>query len=212
MIQWVWERARQARLLHDVIIATPDEAIVEACRSFGATAVLTGEHHPTGTDRVAEAAAKSDAEVIVNIQGDEPLIAPEALDGLIEAFSGSDAQMGSLMFALESGEDASSPNLVKVVTTSDSSALYFSRLPIPFGRGQENPVRYGHIGIYVWRRSALLEFTRLPRGRLEQAESLEQLRAVEAGWKIRMALTDYRPVGVDTLEDLERARRALSGK
>lgn len=210
MIQWVWERCRRAKLLDDIVVATPDEAIAEACRSFGANAVLTKPEHPTGTDRVAEVAATCDADIIVNIQGDEPLIAPEALDELIRAFTESDAQMGSLMFQIPPEEDAADPNLVKVVTALDFTALYFSRSPVPFARGVPDPLRYGHVGIYIYRRADLLAFTRLARTPLEIAESLEQLRALESGWKIKMALTDYRPIGVDTPADLERVREALS--
>jgi len=210
MIRWVWERASAAELLDEVIVATPDEEIVSACASFGARAVLTAPEHPTGTDRVAEAAAGLEAELVVNIQGDEPLIRGEDLDALVSAMrSDGDAALGSLMFPLAEEEDASDPNLVKVVVDRCGRALYFSRSCIPYDRTGARPARFGHIGVYAWRRDRLLEFARMERGRLEEAESLEQLRALEAGWKIRMVPTDFRPVGVDTPADLERARRAL---
>lgn len=210
MIRWVWERASAAELLDEVIVATPDEEIASVCASFGARAVLTAPEHPTGTDRVAEAAGGINADIVVNIQGDEPLIRAEDLDALVSAMrADADAALGSLMFPLGDGEDASDPNLVKVVVGRDGCALYFSRSCIPYDRTGIHPARYGHIGVYAWRRDRLMAFAHLERGRLEEAESLEQLRALEAGWKIRMVMTDFRPVGVDTPEDLERARRAL---
>lgn len=212
MVQWVWERSSRAKLLDDVIIATPDPEIVAACEAFGAAAVLTSPGHPTGTDRVAEAVQGRDADLVVNIQGDEPLTEPDALDALVGAMLESgDADMGSLMFELAGTDDASNPNLVKVVVDAAGYALYFSRSPIPYDRAGTSPTRYGHVGIYAWRRERLFEFAAMSRGTLEAAESLEQLRALEAGWKIRMVRTDFRPVGVDTQEDLERARRALEG-
>ncbi len=210
MVCRVWERASEARLLDEVIVATPDEEIASVCASFGARAVLTAPEHPTGTDRVAEAAAGLEADIVVNIQGDEPLIRGEDLDALVSAMrSDAEAALGSLMFRLGDGDDAEDPNLVKVVVGRDGWALYFSRSCIPYARGTARPERFGHIGVYAWRRGRLMEFAKMERGRLEEAESLEQLRALEAGWKIRMVLTDFRPVGVDTPEDLERARRAL---
>ncbi|MEI6914250.1 MAG: 3-deoxy-manno-octulosonate cytidylyltransferase [Armatimonadota bacterium] len=211
MVQWVWERARQSERLNDVIIATPDSEIIQTCEGFGAIAVLTDPDHPTGTDRVAEAAALYDHDVVVNIQGDEPLIEPAALDALVEGLLSSEsARMASLMFEMGNNEDPNDPNLVKVVTDSEAHAIYFSRCPIPYPRSG-NPAHFAHIGVYAWRRDALFEFPKLARGVLEQAESLEQLRALEAGWKIKMVSTHYRPIGVDTPEDLDKARRVLAG-
>lgn len=211
MIQWVWERSAAAESLDEVIVATPDERIVEACARFGAVAVLTSPAHETGTDRVVEAIQGREADIVVNIQGDEPLTHPDALNALVRGLQDHpEAALGSLMFPLGQGDDPDDPNLVKVVVDRNGLALYFSRAGIPY---QRNPValqRYGHMGIYAWRREQLLEFARLPRVAVEQAESLEQLRALDAGWRIFMVVTEHRPVGVDTPEDLERARRALS--
>lgn len=210
MVQWVWEQASKAVSLDKVIVATPDPEIAEACVSFGAPAALTSPEHPTGTDRVAEAVASEPADIIVNIQGDEPLTDPGSLDALVAAMvKNPRAALGSLMFELTGSENADDPNLVKVVTSDTGYALYFSRLPIPYPRGIEKPARFGHVGIYAWRREKLFEFTRLPRSPLEIAESLEQLRALSAGWPVLMVQTDYRPIGVDTPEDLERVRRSL---
>ncbi len=210
MIQWVWERSRRSRRLDDVVVATPDAGIVRVCGEFGAAAVLTSPDHPTGTDRVAEAARTLEADLVVNIQGDEPLTSPQALDALVEAMeSSSQAALGSLMFPLGPDDDPADPNLVKVVVDRSGHAIYFSRSPIPYPRGEAKPARWGHIGIYAWRADRLQEFARLEQGELERSESLEQLRALENGWKIRMVRTDYRPIGVDTADDLERARQAL---
>ncbi len=213
MVRWVWERASMADLLDEVIVATPDQQIVDACASFGARGVLTSPDHLTGTDRVAEAAAQIDADMVVNIQGDEPLTEPAALDALIAGMAGApEAALGSLMFPLNAEDDTQNPNLVKVVVDRACFAIYFSRSEIPFARGISHPPRFGHIGIYAWRKEPLMKFCELGRSLLEEAESLEQLRALEAGWKIFMVHTNYRPVGVDTPEDLERARRALGDK
>ncbi len=210
MIQWVWERSSDARMLDEVLVATPDPEIVSACQSFGAVAVLTSPDHATGTDRVAEVVSAREADIAVNIQGDEPLTHPEALDALVEGLiEQQDAALGSLMFPLGPDDDAADPNLVKVVVDRFGFALYFSRAEIPYPRNPSDVQRYGHMGIYAWRRERLLEFTAMPRAGTEVSESLEQLRALDAGWKISMVRTEHRPVGVDTPGDLERARRAL---
>lgn len=212
MVQWVWERSARATLLDEVIVATPDTEIVQACAAFGAHAVLTDADLPTGTDRVAQAVQERHADLVVNIQGDEPLTEPDALDALVRGMEAApDAALGSLMFPLDETDDPDNPNLVKVVCTAQGDAIYFSRSAIPYARGLDNPPRWGHIGIYAWRREALFNFAAMERSPLEVSESLEQLRALEAGWKIRMVKTSYRPVGVDTPEDLQRARAALGG-
>jgi 3-deoxy-manno-octulosonate cytidylyltransferase (CMP-KDO synthetase) len=206
MLQHVWERASQARYLSGLVIATDDERIRAAAERFSARVVMTRSDHVSGTDRVAEAASASNAEIIVNIQGDEPMIDPAAIDaavlGLLDA---EDVPMGTLKKRIERPDEVSDPNVVKVVSDAAGNALYFSRSPIPFVRqAGETYAHYKHIGLYVYRRDFLLGYPDLPVGPLEQAERLEQLRALENGFKIRVVETDYDSVGVDTPEDGER--------
>ncbi|MBV8820395.1 MAG: 3-deoxy-manno-octulosonate cytidylyltransferase [Acidobacteriaceae bacterium] len=205
MIQHVYERAQMARYLDKLIIATDDERIYSAARDFGANVRMTRADHPSGTDRVAEVASAENADLIVNIQGDEPLIDPAAIDGAALALLDEPGiPMGTLKRRIEDPAEAASPNVVKVVTDRDSNALYFSRCPIPFYRAQDG-MHYKHIGLYVYRRDFLLKYSDLPVGPLEKAECLEQLRALENGYRIRVAETEYDSLGVDTPEDLQRA-------
>lgn len=206
MLQHVWERASQARYLTGLAIATDDERIRAAAQSFSARVVMTRDDHVSGTDRVAEVASASDAEIIVNIQGDEPTIDPAAIDaavlGLLEA---EEVPMGTLKTRIENAADIADPNVVKVVTDAEGSAIYFSRYPIPFVRTEgDTAARFKHIGLYVYRRDFLLAYSDLPIGPLERAERLEQLRALENGFKIRVVETDYDSFGVDTPEDWEK--------
>ena len=208
MIQHVVERVRQAARAGRIIVATDDQRIFSVVDDFGGEAWMTADDHPTGTDRLAEVAARlPDIDLIVNVQGDEPLIPPAAIDALIAAFDDRpDLQMASLMTALAE-EDADNPAAVKVVAGLDGNALYFSRYPIPFLRNGGSAVRrFKHIGVYAYRRDFLLHFATLQPTPLEQAESLEQLRALEHGVKIRMIETLFPSVGVDTPEDLQRVR------
>lgn len=203
MIQHVWERARLARSLGRVLIATDDERIAAAARAFGAEVAMTRPDHPSGTDRAAEAAAATDAEIIVNIQGDEPLIEPAAIDLAVSTLlDDPDCRMATLKRRIERREDIQNPNVVKVVTSLDGWALYFSRSPVPYAR-EGRPVCWKHIGLYVYRRELLLAYGSLPRGPLEETEKLEQLRALENGIGIRVAETGYDTIGVDTPEDLD---------
>jgi 3-deoxy-manno-octulosonate cytidylyltransferase (CMP-KDO synthetase) len=209
MLQHVYERASQARYLSKLIIATDDERIHKAARAFGAQVMMTRADHLSGTDRVAEAASADNASVIVNIQGDEPLIDPSAIDaaalGLLED---DDVSMATLMKVIEDPREIGDPNVVKVVTNLAGDAIYFSRCPIPFAReggGQHDPIRhYKHLGLYVYRRDFLLAYSGLPVGPLERMERLEQLRAIENGHRVRVVETEYESLGVDTPEDLER--------
>jgi 3-deoxy-manno-octulosonate cytidylyltransferase (CMP-KDO synthetase) len=204
MLQHVWERTMQARYLSDVVIATDDERIRNAAEQFHARVRMTRADHPTGTDRVAEVASASNADLIVNIQGDEPLIDPAAIDaavlGLIE---NEDVPMGTLKKRIEHKDEITNPNVVKVVTDRANQAIYFSRSPIPHVReaGGEQAVHFKHIGLYVYRRQFLLDYSDLPVGPLEQSERLEQLRALENGFKIQVVETEYESLGVDTPED-----------
>jgi len=209
LIQYVYEQAKKAKSLDDVIVATDDERISEVVQGFGGMAMMTSSTHPSGTDRCAEVAEKVNCDLVINIQGDEPLIPPAVIDKVVQALreSPSDIPMSSAA-TIASREERESSNVVKVVLTKDNLALYFSRSPIPFLRNTPAPT-FRHIGIYGYRKDFLLKFVFLPQTPLERAESLEQLRALEHGYKIRIVIVDYSPVGVDTPEDLERVREML---
>jgi 3-deoxy-manno-octulosonate cytidylyltransferase (CMP-KDO synthetase) len=206
MLQRVYERASLARYLTATIIATDDERVYAAARSFGARAVMTRADHVSGTDRVAEAASAENAELVVNIQGDEPLIDPAAIDAAILPLAHDpEIVMGTLKKAIEDPREITDANVVKVVTDRNGDAVYFSRCPIPYHRDQANSgIHFKHIGLYVYRRDFLLRYPALPVGPLEQAERLEQLRAIENGYRIRVVETECESLGVDTPEDLER--------
>ncbi len=214
LVQHVFERASQARYLSQVLVATDDERIAVSARRFGAPVRMTRADHASGTDRVAEAAAADTAELVVNIQGDEPLIDPGAIDsavlGLLEA---EDVPMGTLKKRIEDRRELVNPNVVKVVTDRFGDAIYFSRSRIPYvrdGQDRQECLSYKHIGLYVYRRGFLLGYSQLPVGPLERAERLEQLRALENGHKIRVVETEYESLGVDTPEDLERVAGLLA--
>src|SRR5579863_10022086 len=205
MLEHVWDRVKMARYLTDIVIATDDERIRNAARRFGADVRMTRADHVSGTDRVAEVASASDAELVVNIQGDEPLIDPEAIDTAIVPLTHEPAiQMGTLKKKIEDQREIGDPNVVKVVTDRFQNAIYFSRSTIPHVRGGGDALYYKHIGLYVYRRDFLLRYSDLPVGPLEEAERLEQLRALENGFKIRVVETEYESLGVDTPEDLAR--------
>ena len=214
MIQHVWERAKQARRPDEVIVATDHEQVFNAVRAFGGQAVMTSPRHLTGTDRLAEVAARlDDVEIIVNVQGDEPLIAPEVIDQLAGVLAGApDLVMATLATTLAE-EEFHIPGVVKVVTDLAGYALYFSRSLIPYPRSRSPETGfYKHIGIYAYRRDFLRKFAALPPTPLEKAESLEQLRALEHGYRIKVLKTAFQSVGVDTPEDLERVAAILTGK
>jgi 3-deoxy-manno-octulosonate cytidylyltransferase (CMP-KDO synthetase) len=204
MLQHVYERASQARYLSKLIIATDDDRIREAARAFGAQVQLTRADHSSGTDRVAEVAASHHAPVIVNIQGDEPLIDPAAIDAAaLSLLDDPDLPMATLKKRIEDPREIVDANVVKVVANRAGDAIYFSRCPIPFVR-QGAGLHYKHIGLYVYRREFLLAYSGLPVGPLERMERLEQLRALENGYRVRVVETEYESLGVDTPEDLER--------
>lgn len=204
ILQHVWERASQARYLQTLLIATDDETIATVARKFGAQVRMTSPTHPSGTDRVAEAASAYSHPVVVNIQGDEPLIDPAAIDAAVLALlDHDDALMGTLAKRIEDPSEIHNPNVVKVVTAHDGRAIYFSRSPIPYDRGG-GAAYFKHIGLYTYRREFLLGYSDLPVGPLEQVEKLEQLRALENGYRIQVAETEYESLGVDTPEDLAR--------
>lgn len=218
MVQRVYEQAKQSRLLHDVIVATDDERIATAVKAFGGKVMLTSSQIRSGSDRLAVIAEDVRGDIFVNIQGDEPLINPLMIDRAVQVvLDDAHAQIGTLAKKIESADDLHNPNVVKVVVDGGMFALLFSRSVIPHIREQSDPRRwlehhtfYKHIGLYVFRREALLTFARLPESPLERAEKLEQLRALEAGIKIKVALTEFESVPVDTEEDAQRVRAILA--
>jgi 3-deoxy-manno-octulosonate cytidylyltransferase (CMP-KDO synthetase) len=209
MLQHVYERASQSRYLTSIIVATDDERVFDAARSFGATVRMTSPDHSSGTDRAAEIASADTAEIVVNIQGDEPLIDPAAIDtAILPLVHDPEVVMATLKKKIEDPREIIDPNVVKVVTAHNGDAIYFSRCPIPFDRDRSASVPYfKHIGLYVYQRDFLLNYSALPVGPLEQSERLEQLRALENGIPIRVVETEYESLGVDTPEDLARVSR-----
>ncbi|MEI6083467.1 MAG: 3-deoxy-manno-octulosonate cytidylyltransferase [Verrucomicrobiota bacterium] len=208
LVQRVYEQARQARRLDDVIVATDDTRILEAVEGFGGNAVLTDPACPSGTDRAAEVARHYPCELVVNIQGDEPLLKPEMIDQLVAGMAESpEFVMGTLARPVEAADVWANPNVVKVVFGVKGNALYFSRHPVPFARDAQGGFVAGqthkHIGIYAYRKDFLMQFVTLPPSRLEQTEKLEQLRALENGFGIRVWVTPHDSIGVDRPEDVE---------
>ncbi len=211
VIQHVWENAMRSKA-DSVTIAADDPRVEQAVKAFGGHVVMTKPSHPSGSDRVWEAAQSNDAELIVNVQGDEPFLPHEVIDDLIDAMHGPDAPaMGTVVLPCSRADIAANPNLPKVVLTSDDYALYFSRSMIPYLRegGEETEV-YRHWGIYAYRRETLAKFVSLPEGRLERCEKLEQLRALENGIRIKVIKTSFDSIGIDTPDDLVRAQEFLA--
>jgi 3-deoxy-manno-octulosonate cytidylyltransferase (CMP-KDO synthetase) len=210
MLEHVYERVSLARYLSAIIIATDDERIAAEASRFGAPVRMTRSDHLSGTDRVAEVASAEAAEYIVNVQGDEPLIDPAAIDAAILPMLDEPAiPMATLKKRIEDPHEIDDPNVVKVVTDRFQNAIYFSRSTIPFPRdhARKGTTHYKHIGLYVYRRDFLLKYSGLQVGPLEKAERLEQLRALENGHSIRVVETDYESVGVDTPADLEKVTK-----
>jgi 3-deoxy-manno-octulosonate cytidylyltransferase (CMP-KDO synthetase) len=231
MVCWVAERARLARNVDRVIVATDSQQIADAVESRGFEALLTAAHHRSGTDRVAEVAAQiPDAEIIVNVQGDEPLISPQTIERAVDTMTAEISKQDGAGIVttwepIDSLDDLLNPDLVKIVLDENENALYFSRSPMPYPR--DAAIRHGgpeaalisepelfkifrkHTGLYVYRRDVLLEFTKWPPSRLEQIEALEQLRALEHGVKIKVVEACSSSTGVDTAEDLERVRELV---
>jgi 3-deoxy-manno-octulosonate cytidylyltransferase (CMP-KDO synthetase) len=204
MIQHVYERACQAQFPNEVVVATDNELVEKAVLDFGGKAVMTSPDHPSGTDRLAEVALMyPDVDVIVNVQGDEPMIPPEVIDRLAEAFNGdADLNMATMKVVMDE-EDYENPAAVKVVTDQQGYALYFSRSLMPYPRNKPEGFKvFKHVGIYAYRRNFLLKYAALAPTPLEKAESLEQLRALENGYKIKVLESDFQGIGVDTPEDL----------
>lgn len=216
MVQHVYERTRGIEGVCRTLVATDDERIAKAVRGFGGEVAMTRADHPSGTDRIAEVSRGLDAEIVVNVQGDLPFLQARMLESAVRLVeSDPDLPMATLKAPIRERAEFENPNVVKVVTRSNGDALYFSRSPIPYWRGEcdDGVLGYRHIGLYVFRRKFLLEFAAMPPTRLEQAEKLEQLRALERGFRIGVSETvDDAGIEVDTLRDLERARSyAASG-
>ena len=204
MICRVFERAKLAKNISEVIVATDDERIFQAVEKNSGRAMMTRADHKTGTDRLAEVAEKfPDADVVINVQGDEPLIEPTLIEELARQFEDKNLQMATVATELSDAEEMNNPNNVKVVIDKNNNALYFSRSLIPYPRNVGKAKVFKHIGIYAYRRNFLLDYAKMSPTELEQAESLEQLRALENGYKIRVIKSDCKFVGVDTEEDLQ---------
>ncbi|MCK5013726.1 MAG: 3-deoxy-manno-octulosonate cytidylyltransferase [Candidatus Omnitrophica bacterium] len=212
MIQHVWERSKKSELLNDLIIACDDDRVIVVAEQFGAKTVLTSKDHASGTDRIAEAIESIDGDIIVNIQGDEPLIDHAVVDALAATLvEDPSCSMGTAIKVVTTKKELKDPNVVKVVVDGEMNALYFSRSVIPYNRDDEDEViYYKHLGIYSYRRDFLLSYKSLPKSHLEKCEQLEQLRALEFGYKIKTVVTDIETIGVDTQEDLARVEKLLS--
>jgi len=211
MIEHVYRRAAAASRVHAVLVATDDERIAQAVRSFGGVALMTRADHVSGTDRIAEAVAKLPCLAVVNVQGDEPLIEPDTIDAAIAPIlADTSVEMSTLSRPFQSVEEFKSPHVVKVVTDLTGNALYFSRSPVPYQRSEGLPgSARAHVGLYVYRRETLLKLAAAPAVPLELEESLEQLRALAHGIRIRVVETRHIAAGVDTAEELERVRQMM---
>ncbi|MBC8471724.1 MAG: 3-deoxy-manno-octulosonate cytidylyltransferase [Planctomycetes bacterium] len=212
MIQWVYERAKQSKTLDELFVAVDDPRVQSVVEGFGGKAILTGAHHKSGTDRIAEVVEKMAADIIVNIQGDQPLIDPNMIDEAVQPMiDNPEIQMSTLKREIEKDEFGD-PGVVKVVVDENDFALYFSRSLIPYPLYEENIRVYEHVGLYVYRKDFLLEISNMPQGYLEKIESLEQLRVLEKGYKILVVETKMDKaagISVDTPEDLERVERLI---
>ncbi len=214
VIQWVYEKAQKAKLADMIIVATDDERIFNAVKAFGGEVEMTSVNHKCGSDRIREVAERHpEIAYIVNLQGDEPLIKPESIDAVARNVQEDDkADISTLIRVLTDEEEINNPNLVKCVVDNNGYALYFSRSKIPYERNKNVATFYGHLGIYGYKRDALMKMTSLPQTPLEKAESLEQLRAIENGMKIKTSVVDFVPVGIDTAEDLEKFKQIVAQK
>lgn len=214
IIQWVWEKARNCERVDRVIVATDDDRIFNACKEFGAEVEMTSSEHKSGSDRIAEV-AKRHPEIgyIINLQGDEPLIEKSnielVIDGILEDEM---ADISTLVREIKDEDEINNPNLVKCVFDLNNYAMYFSRSKIPYERNMGKTKFYGHLGIYGYKKDALFKMTSLSQTTYEQAESLEQLRALQNGMKIKVAVVNNIPVGIDTLEDFEKFKSMVEAQ
>jgi 3-deoxy-manno-octulosonate cytidylyltransferase (CMP-KDO synthetase) len=208
LVVWVYKAVRSSPLLADVIVATDSEEILETCHKHGCNARMTSSNHRSGTERVHETSQSVDADVYINVQGDEPMVCADHIAALIELTKNSEVPVGTLKTPA-AAEDIANPNAVKVVTDLSGRALYFSRSTVPFDRDNSQPQYFKHLGIYAYRKFALDHFVSLPESSLERAERLEQLRFLENGIPIYVAETPFDSIGVDTEEDFRRAEKML---
>ena len=211
IIQWVWEKARMVKSADTVIVATDDERIFDCVKSFGGEVEMTSANHKCGSDRIREVVDRHpEIGFVVNLQGDEPMITPESIEEVIKNVKFDDnADISTLIRPITDKNEVDNPNLVKCVTDINGYALYFSRSKIPYERKTGIISFYGHLGIYGYKREALIKMTELPQTPLEMTESLEQLRALENGMKIKTSVVDFVPVGIDTSEDLEKFKQLV---
>jgi 3-deoxy-manno-octulosonate cytidylyltransferase (CMP-KDO synthetase) len=221
ILRWTWESASGARLLDKLIIACDHPEIEKEARKIGAEAVITSDKHTSGTDRIAEAIRDIDAKLVINIQADEPLIHPSVIDSLVqEMLAAKDLPMATVKKKIEEKSQINNPNIVKVICDKLDFAIYFSRLPIPYRRDKNKNdnfetftgTYYKHLGIYAYSKDFLYTFKNLPVSQLEKAEKLEQLRALEAGYKIKVIETHFDSFGIDTSDDLYEAEKVLMQK
>lgn len=214
IIQWVYEKAQASKLADMIIVATDDERIFNAVKAFGGDVEMTSAEHKCGSDRIREVVERHpEISYIVNLQGDEPLIKPESIDAVAKNVQeDKKADISTLIRVLKTEEEINNPNLVKCVIDNNDFAMYFSRSKIPYERNTGIATFYGHLGIYGYKREALLKMTSLPQTPLEKTESLEQLRALENGMKIKTTIVDFVPVGIDTRDDLEKFKQIVSSK
>lgn len=210
IIQWVYEKAKSVKSADVVIVATDDERIFDAVKAFGGEVEMTSNEHKCGSDRIKEVADRhEDFEYIINLQGDEPMIKQEMIEAVIDGVKNHNADISTLIRPIEDKNEVENPNLVKCVIDNNGFALYFSRSKIPFER-KENPAPfYGHIGIYGYTRKALTKMTTSPQTPLEISESLEQLRALQMGMRIKTSIVNEKPVGIDTMEDFENFKKLV---
>ena len=213
IIQWVYEKAQQAKLADIIIVATDEQRIYDAVKSFGGNVEMTSPEHKCGSDRIKEVVMRHpEISYVVNLQGDEPLIKPESIDAVAKNVKEDKLADISTLIRKITPEEAENPNLVKCVVDNLGFAMYFSRSKIPFERNVGKSDFYGHLGIYGYKRDALIRMTELPQSSCEMSESLEQLRALQNGMKIKTSVVDFIPVGIDTIEDLEKFKSIISVK
>lgn len=210
MVLRVYEQVKKVILIDEVIVATDDQRIFNEVKNFNGNVIMTSKDHKTGTDRLAEVASEIDSDIIVNVQGDEPLIKPSVIKSAIEPLLlDSSLKMSTLKHLIKDEKEIDNPNVVKIITDKNNNAVYFSRSKIPFARNNQKFNYYKHIGLYVYRRDFLLKYSKMKSTPLELQESLEQLRVIENGYKIKVIETEYDSIGVDTEEELNKVRNIL---